>query len=70
MAKKNKGIRNVPMQTTKVMDSTFRPPQMEISRPLKDIDVNVLSSSRKSYIVDMFSLGNSDTQNIVSPGST
>lgn len=67
---KGKGTRDVPVQTTKVMDSTFRPPWTEISRSLRDVDVNVSSLSRKKYGADMLSPANSKTHNIASFGST
>ena len=67
---KGKGTRDVPVQTTKVMDSNFRPLWTEISRSLRDVDVNVSSLNRKKYGADMLSPANSKTHNIASSGST
>ena len=67
---KGKGIRDIPVETTKVMGSTFRPPRTAMSRPLRDVDINMSSSSQGRHATNMLLPGNSETQNIANPGST
>lgn len=68
--KKCKANRKVPVETTLTTDTTIPPPQTRISKPLRELDVNVPTPSQRASGSERLSPGNSETQNLASPSST